>query len=91
MVPAPSTFAPDLSSMFRRSASLAILHRRSFAAILSVSLVLPGHTKRNVSGSHASQREIALIYVLSRPIPDYQQGQVTKINGPLFHKVLVFK
>ena len=45
--------------MFRRSASLAIPHRKSFAAILSLSLVLFGHTNRNVKLSHESQHEIA--------------------------------
>ena len=43
--------------MFRRSASLAILHRKSFAAIPS----LLGHTNRTVKLSHESQREIALV------------------------------
>ena len=33
--------------MFRRSASLAIPHRNSFAAIPSVSLVLLGHMNRS--------------------------------------------
>ena len=50
----------DLSGMFRHSASLAIPHRKSFAAIPSVSLVLLGHTNRSVFLSHESQREIAL-------------------------------
>ena len=36
--------------MFRRSASLAIPHRKSFAAILFVSRVLLGHMNRSVSG-----------------------------------------
>ena len=49
-----------LSGMFRRSASLAIPHLKSFAAIPSVSLVQPGHTNRSVFLSHESQREIAL-------------------------------
>ena len=47
-----------LSGMFRRSASLAIPHLKSFAAIPSVSLVQLGHTNRNVFLSHESQREI---------------------------------
>ena len=47
--------------MFRRSTSLAIPHSRSFAAIPSV---------------HESQREIVLLKAFSRPIPDYQQGEV---------------
>ena len=64
--------------MFRRSASLAIPHLKSFAAIPSVSLVLPEHTNRSVFLSHESQREIALAYALSRPIPYYQQGEVAK-------------
>ena len=37
-----------------------------------------GHTNRNVSVSYESQREIALILALSRPIPDYQQGESGK-------------
>ena len=41
-----------LSGMFRRSASLAIPHLKSFAAIPSVSLALLGHTNRNVFLSH---------------------------------------
>ena len=57
--------------MVRRSASLAIPHNQSFTAIPSVSLVLFGHTNRNVSLSHESQREIALVEAPSRPIPDY--------------------
>ena len=50
-----------LSGMFRRSASLAIPHLESFAAIPSVSPVQLGHTNRNVFLSHESQREIALV------------------------------
>ena len=41
-------FSRKLSGMFRRSASLAIAHLKSFAAILSVSLVQLGHTNRSV-------------------------------------------
>ena len=77
--------------MFRRSASLAIPHLKSFAAIPSVSLVLLGHANRSVFLSHESQREIALVYALSRPIPYYQQGEVAKKNGPVFRKVCVFE
>ena len=51
----------ELSGMFRRSASLAIPHLKSFAAIPSVFLVQFGHTNRNVFLSHESQREIALV------------------------------
>ena len=65
----------NLSGMFRRSASLAIPHLKSFAAIPSVSLVQLGHTNRNVFLSHESQREIALVKALSRPIPYDQQGE----------------
>ena len=54
-------FAFFLSDMFRRSASLAIPHHKSFAAIPSVSLVLLGHTNRSVLVSHEPQREIALV------------------------------
>ena len=51
-----------LSGMFHRSASrLAIPHHKSFAAIPSVPLLLLGHTNRNVSVSHESQRGVALI------------------------------
>ena len=50
-----------LSGMFRRSASLAIPHLKSFAAIPSVSLVQLGDTNRSVLLSHESQREIALV------------------------------
>ena len=50
-----------LSGMFRRSASLAIPHLKSFAAIPSVSLVHLGHTNRSVFLSHESQREIDLV------------------------------
>ena len=52
---------PKLSGMFRRSASLALPHLKSFAAIPSVSLVQLGHTNRSVFLSHESQREIALV------------------------------
>ena len=38
-----------LNGMFRRSASLAIPHLKSFAAIPSLSLVQLGHTNRSVS------------------------------------------
>ena len=62
--------------MFRGSASLAIPHHKSFAAIPSVSLVLLGHTNRNVKLSHELQRDIALFLALSRLIPDYRQGEV---------------
>ena len=77
--------------MFRRSASLAIPHRRSFTAIPSVSLVLLGHTNRSISVSHESQHEIVLVWALSRPAPYCQQGEVDKKkkNGPLFRKVCV--
>ena len=57
----PANSSPQLSGMFRRSASLAIPHLKSFAAIPSVSLVQLGHTNRNVFLSHESQREIALV------------------------------
>ena len=50
-----------LSGMFRRSASLAIPHLKSFAATPSVSLVQLGHTNRSVFLSHESQCEIALV------------------------------
>ena len=50
-----------LSGMFRRSASLAIAHLKSFAAIPSVSLVQLGRTNRNVFLSHESQRETDLV------------------------------
>ena len=59
------------SGSFRCSASLAIPHRKSFATIPSVSPAFLGHTHRNVSSSHESQCEIALVLALSRPIPDY--------------------
>ena len=72
----PKRRAHKLSGMFRRSASLAIPHLKSFAAIPSVSLALLGHTNRNVFLSHESQHEIALVKTLSRPIPYYQQGEV---------------
>ena len=75
--------------MFRRSASLAIPHLKSFAAIPSVSLVQLGHTNRNVFLSHESQAvKIALVptKALSRPIPYYQQEE----NGPVFRNVCVF-
>ena len=71
-------FVRNLSGMFRRSASLAIPHLKSFAEIPSLSLVQLGHTNRNIFLSHESQREIALIYALSRPIPYCQQGEVGK-------------
>ena len=51
----------NLSGMFRRSASLAIPHLKSFAAIPSVSLVHLGHTNRSVFLSHESQCEIDLV------------------------------
>ena len=50
-----------LSGSLRRNASLAILHRASFAAIPSVSEVRLGHANRNVSVSHESHCEIALV------------------------------
>ena len=68
--------------------SLAILHCKSFAAILSVFRVHLGHTNRSVSLSHESQREIALL-ALPRPIPD-QQGEVGERVGPSFRMVCVF-
>ena len=80
-----------LSGMFRRSASLALPHLKSFAAIPSVSLVQLGHTNRNVFLPHESQREIALVQALSRPIPYCQQGEVgEEKNGPVFRNVCVF-
>ena len=47
--------------MFRRSASLAIPHLKSFATIPSVSLVQLVHTNRSVFLSYESQSEIALV------------------------------
>ena len=51
----------ELSGRFRRSASLALPHRRSFASIPSVSLVHLGHTNRNFLLPRGSLREIALV------------------------------
>ena len=76
--------------MFRRSASLAIPHRKSFAAIPSVSLLL-GHTNRNVKLSHESQREIALDRLGTFKTDSLlQQGEVGEENGPVFGRVCVF-
>ena len=44
--------------------------------MLPVSLVYFGHTNRRVSVSHESQCEIALVWALSRLVPDCQQGEV---------------
>ena len=66
----------ELSGMFRSSASLAFPHRKNFAAIPSVSLVLLVHTNSSVKLPCKSQREIALVWALSRPIPYYHQGKV---------------
>ena len=54
---------PDttLSGMLRRNTSLAIPHRKSFAAIPSLALVLLGHTNRSFKLSHESQRQIPLV------------------------------
>ena len=79
-----------LSDMFRRSASLSIPHLKSFAAIPSVSLVLLGHTNRSVFLSHESQREIALVEALSRPIPYYQQGEVGEEKWACVSQCLCF-
>ena len=76
--------------MFRRSVSLAIPHRKSFAAIPSVPLVHLGQTNRSVSASHKSQHEISLILALSRPIPDYQQRDIEKRYELLFRRACVF-
>ena len=62
--------------MFRRSASLAILHHESFAAIPSVARVRLEHMNRNVSLSHELQRGIAIASALSRTTPDYYQGEL---------------
>ena len=80
----------NLSGMLRRSASLAIPHLRSFAAIPCVSLVLLGHTNRSVSWSHESQREIALVYALSKPIPDYERGEARGKKGLCFAGFVCF-
>ena len=77
-----------LGGMFRRSASLAIPHLKSFAVIPSVSLVQL--TNRNVFLSHEPQCEIALIKALSRPIPYCQQGEMGERHGHVFRKVCVF-
>ena len=55
-----------ISGMFRRSASLAIPHRKSVAAILRISLVRGALCAlrariENISASHESQREISLV------------------------------
>ena len=54
--------ATAYGGIFRHNASLAIPHCKSFAAIPSFTIVLPGHTNRNVSLSHESRHEIALVY-----------------------------
>ena len=81
----------ELSGMFRRSPSLAIPHRKSFAAIPSVSLALLGHTNRNVLVSHTNR---------SVKLPSFRHFQDRFLttnrkkrreeNGPLFRKVCVF-
>ena len=80
----------NLGGMFRRSASLAIPHLKSFAAIPSVSLVQLGHTNRNVFLSYESQREIDLVWALSRPIPYYQQGEVGEEKWACVSQCLCF-
>ena len=79
----------ELSGMFRRSSALAIRHRKSFAAIPSISLVLLGHTTRKVKLSHESQRELAL---------EETEGKLEMLVSPkenglksLFKEVRVFK
>ena len=62
--------------MFRRNASLAIPHLKSFAAILSVSLVQLGHTNRSVFLSHESQREIALVRHFQDQFLNTNKGEV---------------
>ena len=76
--------------MFCCGASLAIPHRKRIAGIASISLAHLGHMNRNVLVSHNSQRDIALFLALSRPIPDYQQGDIGERHGPLFRRVCVF-
>ena len=71
----PIHFTNQDHGMFRRSPSLAILHRKSFAAISPVSLELLGHTNRSVKFSYELQREIALVWHFQDQlaIPYYQQ------------------
>ena len=45
----------------------------------ALSAVLLGHTNHSVSLSHEPQHEVALGEALSKPIPDYQQGEVLAI------------
>ena len=80
----------ELSGMFRRSASLAIPHHKSFAAIPSVSLVLLVHTNRNVRLSHESQRETALVTHFQDQFLTTNKEKWGKKNGPVFRKVCVF-
>ena len=82
---------PQASScLIHRSTSLAIPHRKSFVAIPSLSLVLLRHTSGSVKLSHESQREIALLSALSRPIPYYQQGEVGGRKRPRVSQGLCF-
>ena len=83
-------FFPGLSCQFRCNVSQAIADRTSSAALPSLARVHLRHMNRNISVSCESQREIALLWALSRGIPDYQHGEVGKINDSLFRKVLVF-
>ena len=84
-LPVTGRYTRNLSGQFRRNSSLAIPHHTSFAATPSVSWVHLGHTNHNVSVSHESQREVALVWAISGPIPDYQQGWegVSQLKLPL--------
>ena len=77
--------------MFRRSASLVIPHHKSFAAIPSVSLVLPGHTNRNVSASHESNANLPSFRHFQDRFLTTNRDKWGKINGPLFRKVWILE
>ena len=79
----------DLSGMFRR---IAILHRKSFAAIPSLSLVLLAHTNRSVKLSHLNVKLASFrhFWHFQDQFLPYQQGEATEEKRAVFRKACVF-
>ena len=79
-----------LSGMFRRSASLALPHLKSFAAIPSVSLVQLGHTNRSVfCHTNRSVKLPSFRYFQDRFLTTNKEKWGRK-NGPVVSQRLCF-
>ena len=80
-----------ISGMFRRSASLAIPHLKSFAAIPAVSRVQLGHTKSQRFSCHTNRSvELPSFRHFQDQFLTTSKEKWGKNNGPVFRNVCVF-